>query len=222
MSFKINTSIIKNEEVREALESISKVATRQRLGIKRWDNVIDRYKFSGTVTIPIKLGKRIRSFSDPFYFVFEKVNDHESLRIRTVDGEQWSSGDVYGFFGLHNFGDFTLDKPILIVEGISDWAAVNEYYKYTVASLSAWLGYRQLFFINGLSRLTFIGWDADATGNTNTKKSLTKLEGLGSIVKRFTPAEKDWGNMIESDFGKTLLHKQMMGFLEMINKLKNN
>ena len=220
MALNINLDIFCNPLVREAVETISKVASKRHLGIKRWDNVLDTYKFSGSVVIPIKLGTSMRVFRDPFYFIIEKVNDQESVRIKPVEGDQWSIGDVYGFFGLHDFADYKLDMPIFVVEGLSDWAAVKKYYKYTLASLSAWLTARQLYFLSEMSKVVFIGWDLDSTGNENAKISMKKLESLGGIITRYTPAEKDWGKMIESDFGKELLHRQMIKFIDITNTLR--
>jgi hypothetical protein len=217
MALNVNVDVFSNKDIREAVTVIRDVASRRKLGIPRWDNVLDMYPYSGTVVIPVKIGARV--FKEPFYFVIEKVNDRESLRIKPVKGDQWSLGDVYGFFGLYDFFDYTLDMPILVVEGLSDWAAVKPYYKYTLSSLSAWVGYRQCFFISGISSNIFLGYDLDETGDKNKNRNSETLNKMGANVGFLQPPQKDWGHMFESDFGKMLLEKTMLGFMEKVNSI---
>lgn len=217
MGFKINVSRFENEDIREALLILQEVGSRRKLGISRWDNVLDTYPFSGTVVLPVKIGNRV--FRDPFYFVVEKVNNRESLRIKPVKGDQWSLGEVYGFFGLYDFGDFVYDMPILVVEGISDWAVCKPYYKYTVAALSAWVGYRQAFFLSSISKNIFLGYDNDETGSTNSVRTMDLLKKFGCFPHKNIPAKKDWGSMFEDPFGKKLVGLAMNNFLADANKI---
>jgi len=217
MGFRVNVSLFENEDIREALETLQQVGSRRKLGIPRWDNVLDMYPFSGTVVVPVKLGSRV--FREPFYFVVEKVNGHESLRVKPVNGDQWSLGEVYGFFGLHAFGDFVYEMPILIVEGISDWAVCKKYYKYVLASLSAWVGYRQAFFLSGISTNIFLGYDNDETGSTNRNTNKELLNKLGCTVAYHIPSQKDWGKLFENEFGRVLLDKTMTNFIEKVNSI---
>jgi hypothetical protein len=214
MGFHVNSDVFCNKDIREAVNVLKEVGSRRKLGIRRWDNVLDMYPFSGTVVIPVKIGTRV--FREPFYFVIEKVNDKESLRIKPVKGDQWSMGDCYGFFGLHAFDDYVLDMPILVVEGLSDWVACRKYYKYVLASLSAWVGYRQAFFLNGLSGNIFLGYDQDKTGATNKERNKELLNRLGSKVGIIHPAQKDWGKMFEDEFGSIMLERTMNKFVEQV------
>jgi hypothetical protein len=217
MAFGVNVSKFDNPKIREALEVLKQVGSRRKLGIARWDLVLDQYPFSGTVVRPVKLGTRV--FREPFYFVVEKVNGHESLRIKPVKGDQWSIGDVYGFFGFHAFEDYVYDMPILVVEGLSDWAVCRQYYKYTLAALSAWVGYRQAFFVSGLTRNLFLGYDLDETGSDNSNRNIDTLSRFGMNVGKLIPAQKDWGKMYEDTFGRKLLGRQMEQFVTQVNKI---
>ena len=219
MAFRVNVSVFENPQIQDALSTLQEVGSRRKLGIERWDNVLDMYPFSGTVVLPVKIAGRV--FREPFYFVVEKVNNHESLRIKPVKGDQWSIGDVYGFFGLYDFGDFTFDMPILVVEGISDWAVCKKYYKYVVSSLSAWVGYRQAFFLSNISSSIFLGYDNDETGSENRKRNAKLLTKLGCSVMHQIPPQGDWGKLVESDFGRMLLDKSMGNFIEKVNKINS-
>ena len=109
--------------------------------------------------------------------------------------------------------------PILIVEGPSDWGACRNYYKYVLASNSAWIGYRQAYFLSNLSKNIFLGWDADETGSKNRQRAKDILEQFGCNVGFVSPSKKDWGIMYESEYGRELLDRTMNGFLEMVNKI---
>ena len=217
MAFNVREDLFKNPDIAEAVSVLKKVGTRRYLGIKRWDNVLKRYPFSGTVVIPVKLGYKI--MKEPFYFVIEKIGYYECLRVKPVKGEQWGMGDVFGFFGLHDFSDFTYEMPILIVEGISDWGVCKGYYKYVLASLSAHVGYRQAFLLSNLSKNIFIGFDNDETGAKSNQVVKERLNKFDCNVGYQIPPLNDWGKMFEDEFGRKMLDDSMGNFIKKVNKI---
>jgi hypothetical protein len=167
----------------------------------------------------VKIGGRL--FREPFYFLVEKIGDKERMQIKPVKGDPWSIGDVYGFFGLYDFADYTYNMPILVVEGISDWAVVKQYYKYTLTSLSAWLSHRQAFFLSGLTDILYLGYDLDETGNENSNRNMETLTRFGLRVGKCVPSQKDWGALYEDTFGRKLLAGQMEDFLRQVNEINS-
>lgn len=218
MALQINKEVFCNGQIIEALGKIEQLGSRNKFGIKRWDNVLDTYPFSGTVVMPVKLGFRL--FRDPFYFAIEKVNDKESIRVKPVKGDQWSMGDVYGFFGLHDFKDYVYGMPILIVEGYSDWAVWKKYYRYVLAAGSAWISRRQAYFLSGLTNNAFIGFDLDETGDTNKVKVKKMLNSeFGMNVAFVVPPKKDWGSMFEDEWACGMLEQIGVQFIDVVNEI---
>ena len=199
-----------NPVIKEALDTLSKVCSKRHLGIKRWDDVIDNYKYSGVVKIPVKLGYRV--FQHPFYFVFEKMQDEEMIYFRPVKGEPYRVGEVYGFFGLLHFTNYELGDPIILVEGISDWEAVRRFYPHVLVTLTAGIGQKQLHFISNLTRKVFLGYDSDGAGQRAYQITQKKLDKVGVKSQALVCPQKDWGKLIESDWGVGLLEETFINF----------
>ena len=214
---RVNLDIFENPLIRESLENIQRVASKKPLGVTRWDEFIKLYPFSGTVRVPMKVGNRV--FGVPFYFAVEKVNNMESLRVKPLEGDQYSINDIYGFFGFHNFGDFHYGLPIMVVEGLSDWGFCKKYHSYTLASLSAWLSYRQIHFISNLTNVVILGFDNDEVGSTHSERTVESLRDAGVHTIRVAPPRKDWGAAFTSDYSLERSEEVMMGVLKSINKV---
>lgn len=212
---KINTSIFSNELIRETLETINMVGSRKKLGIPRWDNILDIYPFSGTVGVPIQVGHRV--FSVPFYFLLEKINGQESLRVKPLEGDQYSIGAPYGFFGLHAFEDYQYGLPIMLVEGVSDWGVCKKSYKYTLSTLTASVSQRQAFFISNMTNMVILGYDLDDAGTND--KSAKLLRSLGVKVLEVHPPRKDWGAAFDSDYSMERTQEVLDSVVEKINKV---
>ena len=97
-----------------------------RKALKRWDKVLSLTPYSGFCAVPIKLG--YKPLVEPFYWVVEVLNDQASIIVKPVKGEPYRIGEVYGFYGFSNFTDFKLGSPIVVVEGMADWAAIRSIY----------------------------------------------------------------------------------------------
>lgn len=213
----INTGVFQNELVRDSIEAINRVGSRKKLGLKRWDNILDVYPFSGTVRVPIKVGYRV--FEIPFYFIIEKVNDKESLRVKPIEGDQYQIGDVYGFFGLSGFESYRYGMPIMLTEGTSDWGFCKTRYIYTLTTLTAGVSYKQAFFLSNLTNFVVLGYDNDETGVKD--KSAKLLRSLGVKVLEIHPPRKDWGAAFDSDYSWEKSIQVMDQIVGVCNKVNN-
>ena len=204
-----------DERILEGLTSIAKVAVDRPLGIKRWDLVLATYKASGSVVIPVQVATRV--MRDPFYYVHEAINDQGFLFVKPVIGDPYSLGSVYGFFGLSDFKGYKKGTPIVVVEGIADWAVVKQYYQYVLCALTANLTARQLFFLSGLTDKVYLGFDCDSAGVQADRRADVRLGKLGVSVDMLVPFEKDWGKVWEDSYSRERLDGFMDGFLNRLN-----
>lgn len=189
----------------ESLLDINQLSGKDSLGIPRWDFVVNSYRYSGTVKLPVRVNNVV--FHTPFYFVIEKLQIEEMIYIRPIEGEPYRLGDVYGFFGLSTFHGYKKDYPIILVEGIADWAAVKNYYKYVLAVLTSNVSTKQLFFLSNLTDFVVNGFDADAAGVKGAETSESKFKRVGLRSMNLLCPDKDWGKMQESSFGRESLRE---------------
>jgi hypothetical protein len=210
MPYPVNLSAFADPRLADPVAVLSELGRRRGLGVPRWDHVLSRAPFSGSVVHPVRMAGR--EFREPFYFVMEKVGGREALHVRPVRGEPWRVADVHGFYGFHAFGDFVRGMPILVVEGISDWAVCSRHYPYVLASLTAWIGHRQAYLLSGLTRTVYIGYDLDEAGAGNSEKCAGTLRRYGITPGRCLPPRDDWGAVWEDPFGRQLIDRQLGKF----------
>lgn len=219
MAFSFDHTIFKKKEVREFLDVIEPVAHKGHLGLKRWDMFVDYYPHSGIVSLPMKVG--YNEFKIPFYFYVEKVFEEEALFIKPVEGEPYRVGLVWNFFGLHNFGSYRMGWPVIIVEGTSDWRALIEHYPYVLASMTAKISLKQLYFLYGLGADVYVGFDLDDAGTQGFKKYSDRCVKLGMTPRTLTCPAGDWGKMLENGFQKKLLKQLMESWKEKQKFIRN-
>lgn len=208
-------SEVKNDTIRNSLQVLTQVAKKRPLGLKRWDNILKIYEMSGTVTIPVKLD--YMTFSEPFYFVFEKLDDKELLYVKPLKGEPWVEGSVYGFFGLSKMENYS-GEPIVCVEGIADWGVWKSYYDYVLCMLGAKLTALQLYMLSRMTDAVWRAYDDDRAGNNISDKSKDRLQLLGLDSFRVKPTKKDWGAMYEDGFHRKHLDRLMQNTVSYIMK----
>lgn len=202
----------------ESLSDLNQLSGKDSLGISRWDYVLNSYKYSGTVKLPVRINGI--GFSTPFYFIIEKLQAEEMIFIRPIEGEPYRIGDVYGFFGLSTFKGYKKEYPIILVEGIADWAAIKNHYKYVLAVLTSTVSTKQLFFLSNLTSFVVKGFDADAAGLEGAERSESKFKRVGLNSMNLICPEKDWGKMLESSYGLEAL-KEIFDDLLLTEKFKN-
>lgn len=193
-------------------DDVLSIGSKSHLGVKRWDVVLDDIEESGSCCLPVKIGGKV--FDKPFYYVYEKLNDQEAMHIRFEDGsEPFRSDDVYGFYGLSKFVDYSFGQPIFLVEGITDWLAVKSIYPFVLATLTAGISPYQYFMLKHLTGDVILGFDKDIAGNAAFNRVVKKYRKLEFTF--LMPTMKDYGIMMESEFGMEML-KQAGGRLKII------
>jgi len=188
------------------------VAKKRHLGVIRWDQLLDVYAASGTVTIPVEIGVQV--MAEPFYFLFEKVGNNEMLFIRPLKGEQWSIGDAYGFLGFSDFTGFKIGMPVITVEGAADLYTLKRYYRYVLSTNGAKMSVKQQYFLSNITKDVWLGYDNDEAGYTAYLQAKRALVRWGVSSKRLMPLDqyKDWGGMGESEWGRKMLSRMMIKF----------
>lgn len=212
------TGKVYDEDIYDAALVLNRVGKKRHLGVARWDNLLDVYAASGTVTVPVEIGAQI--MAEPFYFLYEKIDTQEMLFIRPLKGEQWSIGDVYGFLGLSDFEDFKIGMPIITVEGAADLHTVKQYYKYCLSTNGAKMSVKQQYILSNLTKDVWLGYDNDEAGNTAYSNAKRALLRWGVQSRRLTPLDqyKDWGKMGESEWGRKMLERMMKRFINQYEK----
>lgn len=205
-------SLFQNPVIKEALQDIVKLSSKDSLNLKRWDKVLEIYPFSGTVKLPVRVNNV--PFVNPFHYVVEKQQSEEMLFIKPVTGEPYRLGEVYGFFGFSDFDGYRRNWPIILVEGISDWAAVKTEYKYVLALLTSSVSSKQLFFLSQLTGFVVKAFDMDDAGERGRKIADKKFESVGISSINLVCPRNDWGKMIEDEYGIDLMNKTFKNLLQ--------
>jgi len=196
------------------LNDLKALTTSKSLRIKRWDYVLTQHKDSGTVLFPVKVGDYV--LRNPFYFVIEQVNEEQMLYIRYAQSsEPFRIGDCYGFFGLSYFNDFKYDSPIILTEGIADWAVLRTCYPYVLCTLTAGVSSRQRFILRNLTNKLILCYDKDVAGSRAHKSILRDFKEFRSII--LSSPKKDFGELSETSWGMKLL-ESVKRQIEAINK----
>jgi hypothetical protein len=208
----VNYEVFTSSLIRESMKEISKVSRDTGFDIKRWNNVLIQTANSGTVLLPIVLGGRL--FREPLYWVCEKIGPKELLRVKPVKGEQWGIGDCYGFFGLSEFDKYEYGKPIILVEGISDWAVIRLFYPWVLCTLGAHVTLRQAWFLRGLTEDVSIGFDPDEAGVKNSRSAKLTLATYGIRSSELNCPISDWGEYMEcGDWEQSLVDRVIESWL---------
>ena len=171
------------------------------------------YEYSGTCKLPIRINGI--GFGSPFYWVVEKEQNEEMIHIRLLEGEPYRLGDVYGFFGFSTFQKYKRNIPIIIVEGISDWAVVKEFYPYVLAILTSTVSTKQLFFLSSLTNIVIKALDNDDAGVSGSITSGKKFDKVGVLHIDFNCPAKDWGKAWEDTYLREELPDMFKVLLQM-------
>lgn len=197
-----------NKYIQESLDTLSQTTVRRReLGIPRWDRFMEVYPFSGIVVMPVRLNGFL--LDNPFYWAVEKVYEHERLFVKQVEGDPYSLGDVFGFFGMYDFVNFNPRDPIFLVEGPADWSAVKPYYRWVLSVNKASLSFKHLYYLSNITDKLVVGFDMDSAGSTGVKNVLKRSIPMGLRIKLMQAPDGDWGAMVESEYGLELLERRM-------------
>ena len=165
---------------------------KRSLGVSRWDNVLERYKYSGTQRLPVRLFGRV--FKEPFYYVVERLGGEEMMLVRPLLGSSYREGSVFGFFGFSGFKAYKPGQPILLVEGVADLVYVRRHYPFVLACLTAGVSRSQMFFLRNLTGEVWTAFDSDSAGRKGTRDFGRAWGGLHYSID--CPL-KDWGEVYE-------------------------
>lgn len=99
-------------------------------------------------------------------------------------------------FGLHDFGNYTLNTPVLLCEGIKDCQVLKKLYPYSLAYLTSKPSEKLFQFLTNMTNRIIFFPDSDRTGNRFLYDKEMK-EHFKYYKKWFTPYGKDLGKYFE-------------------------
>lgn len=192
--------MIENEDIKEALETLSVFGLWDKtpLEFKRWNIFLETYKFSGTQRLPIKLFGRI--WREPFYYFFEKIGNQELFFVKPIRGEPYREGDVFKFFGFTAFKDWSLDNPIILVEGPADLICMKKFWKHSLCTLTSGVSRAQLFYLMNITNNIWTAFDNDNAGRHATLEFSKIWYDIGRGQHRSIECPlQDWGKVLEEE-----------------------
>ena len=205
-----------SQEIDTILEQAQYVGVKGSLGVARWDAVIREVPTSGVIRIPVDFGRF--KFPDQSYYVYEEFAGKKMIYLRMLHGgEPFRLGDVHGFFGFSLFRGFTRSFPIIVCEGIADWVALRSIYPYVLCCFTAGVSIKQLFFLRNLTGHIIAAFDNDEAGSKATSRLVDRASRLpGLSVSSISPNGKDFGAMLESEWGREQMN---MTFIRILSSL---
>lgn len=147
--------------------------------------------------------------SDPNIHFGYVLKSYHQKQYRNV----FCENHICSFFGFHNFTDFTLNKPIILCEGIKDQIVINRLYPYTLACLTCGLGSDDLKAITRLTNRIILAYDMDKAGMNASKRDQERLMKSGCrVVSAFYNA-KDPGELFNNPVGLDILNRSLTSIL---------